>query len=339
VLYEVSTILNGCDRSETALAQTVPLLVDHLGLSTAWVWLVENEHFYCAYAYQLPESLQAPVEMTGDPCWCIEAYQRGHLKPANLACSRLRKVHAELKEHATIPLASRGRALGILNVAGRTLEPDELRLLETFGLHLGTALDRMNLAEEAARLARSQERERVARELHDTLTQNLTGLTLQLEAALRRPSPTLVETALEIARESLESVRQTMIDLRAPELRGKTLAEAIRGWVRDFSARSGVRVELELQELEVDPTWELQLLRLVQEALQNVARHSGSSSAGLSLLAEGTRVILRCWDEGQGPAGKPGLGLTGMRERVAFLGGKLKLLKRPQGGTLVEIRL
>lgn len=335
MLYKVSTILNGCDRIEPALAQTVPLLVDHLGLSTAWVWLLQGEQFYCAFAHNLPSSLRQPVAMTGDPCWCIEAYQRGTLKPANLACSRLRKGESALREHATIPLNSRGRSLGILNVAGRTLNEDELRLLETFGLHLGTALERMHLAQEAARLARAQERERVARELHDTLTQNLTGLTLQLEAALRRPSPEVLQTALDIARDSLESVRHSLVDLRAPELQGRTLGEALRLWVRDFSARTGIRVDLEVEDFDGDPAWELQLLRLGQEALQNVARHSGSASAGLSL----TRNLLRCWDEGSGPQGKPGLGLTGMRERVAFLGGRMKVSKRPQGGTLVEIRL
>ena len=339
MLYEVSTILNGCDRLEPALAQTVPLLVDHLGLTTAWVWLLQKDRFYCAYAYNLPPSLQEPVAMTGDPCWCIEAYQRGSLKPANLACSRLRKVNAELREHASIPLSSRGRALGILNVAGRTLNAEELRLLETFGLHLGTALERMHLAEEADRLARSQERERVARELHDTLTQNLTGLTLQLEAARRRPTPEVLETALNIARESLESVRQTMVDLRAPELQGKTLAQALREWTRDFCARTGIRVDLEVEDFALDVGWEVHLLRLAQEALQNVDKHSGASSAGLSLKSSKGRLILRCWDEGRGPSGKPGLGLTGMRERAAFLGGKLKVSRRPQGGTLVEIRL
>lgn len=339
MLYEVSTILNGCDRLEPALAQTVPLLVEHLNLSTAWVWLLQNERFYCAYAFNLPASLQEPVEMVGDPCWCIEAYLRGNLKPGNLACSRLRKVHADLREHATIPLSSRGRALGILNVAGRTLDRQELRLLKTFGLHLGTALERMHLSEESARLARSQERERVARELHDTLTQNLTGLTLQLEAARRRPSPELLETALDIARESLESVRQSLVDLRAPELRGKTLALALREWTRDFSARTGVRVDLEVDDFEVEVSAEMHLLRLAQEALQNVARHSGAATAGLSLKSRKGGLILRCWDEGQGPSGKPGLGLTGMRERVALLGGRLKVSKRPEGGTLVEIRL
>ena len=335
MLYELAYILNECDQIEPALARTVPLLVEHLSLSTAWVWLLQNTQFYCAYAHNLPANLQAPVEMTGEPCWCIEAYQRGTLRPANLACSRLRKVGAEVREHASIPLACRGRTLGILNLAGRPLRADELRLLETFGLHLGTTLERIYLAQESARLARSQERERMARELHDTLTQNLTGLTLQLEAALRRPSPAVVGTALEIARESLESVRQTLLDLRCPQ----PLELALREWVHNFSARTGVRVDLEVLSEELEPALEIELLRLAQEALQNVARHSGSARAGLWLRRRGRSLELGCWDEGRGIQGRAGLGLTGMRERVALLGGKMSVRKRAQGGTLVEIRL
>ena len=340
VLYEVSTILNGCDQIEPALQQTVPLLVSQLELSTAWVWLMEGSAFYCAYAYQLPEPLQAPVEMTGDPCWCIEAFQRGNLRPANLACSRLRRVGSGFREHATIPLASRGRALGILNLAGRTLNLEELRLLEIFGLHLGTALERMALATGAAELARSEERARVARELHDTLTQNLTGLTLQLEAALRRPEPREpLSRALEIARESLDSLRLSLVELRCPELQGRTLGQALQSWVREFVSRTGVRVELEVFSDSLEPAVELELFRLCQEALQNVARHSGSPRAGLSVQRSRGQLVLRCWDEGSGMKGQTGLGVTGMRERVRLLGGRMRLKTRPEGGTMLEIRV
>jgi len=340
VLYEVSTILNGCDQIEPALQQTVPLLVSHLQLSTAWVWLMEGSAFYCAYAYQLPKLLESPVEMTGDPCWCIEAFQRGNLRPANLACSRLRRVGSIFREHATIPLASRGRALGILNAAGRALNSEELRLLEIFGLHLGTALERITLATDASELARSEERARVARELHDTLTQNLTGLTLQLEAALRLPEPREpLARALEIARDSLDSVRQSLVELRCPELQGHTLAEALQRWVREFVSRTGVRVDLEVFSETLEPAVELELFRLCQEALQNVARHSGSARAGLSVQRSRGQLVLRCWDEGSGVKGKAGLGLTGMRERVWLLGGRMSLKDRPQGGTILEIRI
>src|SRR5207302_9422603 len=127
-------------------------------------------------------------------CWCIDGFRDGDLTPTNIdvmECSRLQpafrgktpELAAGLRYHASIPLYFQERPLGIMNVTGpswRELTPDELRLLSTIAHQAGIAIERAHLAEESTRLARAEERARLAREIHDTLAQGLTAITVQI---------------------------------------------------------------------------------------------------------------------------------------------------------------
>src|SRR3989442_13423644 len=153
-----------------------------------------------------------------------DLFRPGKLTPTKvdvLGCTRLRdafEAHVPeatlgLRYHASIPLYFQDRRLGIINLAGpswRQLTGDELRLLATIAYQVGIAVERARLAEEGARLARAEERTRLAREIHDTLAQSLTAIGLDVEGALRHleGSPERarqrLERALATTRESLE---------------------------------------------------------------------------------------------------------------------------------------
>ncbi|MDB5028096.1 MAG: sensor histidine kinase, partial [Candidatus Eremiobacteraeota bacterium] len=155
---------------ERALEAALREIVDALDLAAGWIWLVDaqTQRFYLAAAHELPPYLSEPVQMTGDPCWCMESFIDGDFDSKNvdiIACSRLRRGAREggqaltrgLQSHASIVLRFGERRLGIMNVCPpvpRKLSERDLRLLSVTGAQLGLAVERGRLAEEEATAAR-----------------------------------------------------------------------------------------------------------------------------------------------------------------------------------------
>ena len=331
VLDAVAEALNTAPDVESALTRTLTLVAERLGLQTGWVWLrdPDSERFYNAADYNLPPFLQQPVQMTGEGCDCIWECRRGSLTPRNvdvMECSRLRRAirrnlaaeeTAGLRYHATIPLTFGDRPLGIMNLTGpswRKLTPRELRLLSTVAYQAGGAVERSRLAAEGARLARAEERTRLAREIHDTLAQGLTAIALHLEGALRhlednpQQARERLSRALATTRESLDEARRSVLNLRASPLAGKPLGEALGALARAFTAETGVRVRVRLgrqRALRALPLrTEGELFRIAQEALTNVRKHAAARTVDVSLRARGQRAVLSVQDDGAGGGGR-----------------------------------
>ncbi|MCA9871987.1 MAG: GAF domain-containing protein, partial [Anaerolineae bacterium] len=228
---------------QTALAQ----VADLLDLQTGWVWLLHQESGepYLAASQNLPPALaENPWRMAGD-CYCLDTFRAGDLSGAAnvnvVTCSRLKNLvdgANGLRYHASIPLYAHSRQLGVLNVAStdwRELSPDDLRLLYTVGDLLSIAVERARLFQQSADLGALEERNRLARELHDTLAQSLAAIALQLESAdalLETGAPSdrisaAVQRAMELTRASLEEARRSVLDLRAAPLEGRSLPEAL----------------------------------------------------------------------------------------------------------------
>lgn len=363
ILNAVAEALNSALDVREALERTLALVADLLGLETGWVWLLDPEthHFYSAAVRHLPPYLQEPVRMTGHSCWCIQAFQRGRLTPENidvLECSRLRPaVQAQaveltqgLRYHASIPLSFRETPLGIMNVTSpswRQLTREELRLLSTIAKQVGIAIERARLAEESTRLARAEERARIAREIHDTLAQDLTAIALHIEGGMnqleRDPARARerLEQALALSRASLEEARRSVLDLRTLPLAGKSLVEALGGMARAFTSESGIRVQVHADgDLRLPLRVEAELFRIAQEALANVRRHAHATDVTIAVRARGPRVHLVVRDDGRGfdarAAHEGRYGLLGMRERVRLLGGTLRVEGRAGRGTTVR---
>jgi two-component system NarL family sensor kinase len=349
---------------ERALERTLAMVADLLGLRTGWVWLVDPEsgRWYNAAAQHLPPYLREPVRMAGRPCWCIESFRHGELTPKNidvLECSRLRPAVKQqatdltrgLAYHASIPLYFQDKPLGIMNVTGpswRRLTAEELRLLSTIAYQVGIAIERARLAEQSARLARAEERTRIAREIHDTLAQSLTAIALQLEGAARsvdanpERAKARVARALDVARSGLEEARRSVLNLRAAPGGGTPLPEALAALGRALTADTGVRVHVRATGARPVPQrLEPELFRIAQEALTNVGRHAHATEAEVTLSSTPRGVRLSIRDNGRGfapsavPAGR--LGLVGMRERAALLGGRLHIATAPRRGTTVTV--
>jgi two-component system NarL family sensor kinase len=367
ILNAVSEALNSSPDVRQALERTLGLVADLLGLRTGWVWLIDHDthHFYDAAERELPPYLQERVRMAGRRrCWCIDDFREGGLTPTNIdviECSRLEPAFrgrsaalaAGLRYHASIPLYFQDKPLGIMNVTGpewRELTPDELRLLSTIASQVGIAIERARLAEDATRLARAEERARIAREIHDTLAQGLTGIALNIEGAMKRldsnpeQARQQLDRALAMARENLEEARRSVTDLRTTSrLEGKPLAEALAGLARGFTSDTGIQVAVDFKRVDdrLPLRVESELYRIAQEALTNVRRHAHAQSVEMSLRQHGKTLTLSVGDDGRGfspqaVSRKPDHhGIVGMRERARLLGGRLSIRARGGGGSRV----
>ena len=198
-----------------------------------------------------------------------------------------------------------------------------------------------------------EERGRMAREIHDTIAQGLTGIITQLEAAdqaRERPAERdrHLEHANRLARESLAEARRS-VEASMPELlESGSLHDALREVASAWSERTGIPVDVTVTgpAIELHPDIEVALLRTAQEALANVAKHAGASRVGLTLSFMGDVVTLDVRDDGVGftvpdrDAGDgSGFGLTGMRQRVARVAGSVAIESEPGGGTAVSARV
>ncbi|MCZ7570607.1 MAG: GAF domain-containing sensor histidine kinase [Ardenticatenaceae bacterium] len=362
ILNAIAEGLNRALDLDEALENTLELVAELLGLRTAWLWLLDEagDTFYLAAARHLPPALANHPERMGGSCLCLDTFQEGDLTGAAnvnvLTCSRLKNLIGGtegLRYHASVPIYTHTKPLGVLNVASanwRSLEPDELHLLYTIGYQLGLAIERARLHAESTRLAASEERNRLAREIHDTLAQGLTAIALQLEAALALADRDVtratarVQRALELTRENLEEARRSVLDLRAAPLQEHTLPEALRLLLHEQAREIGARPHFRLEGLAAGLPLRIEtgLYRIAQEALSNVRKHARAHNVWLSLRREGDRVMLTVQDDGIGfdpeAERKPeGFGLQGMGERVHLLDGELHLSSSPGAGTRIEV--
>jgi signal transduction histidine kinase len=202
----------------------------------------------------------------------------------------------------------------------------------------------------SSRLLRLQdaERRRNARELHDSLGQYLVGLKLNVDILRQSPNHEELWTKVEALMERcISEVRTLSYLLHPPTMDAAGLASAARWYVEGFGQHSSIQVTLNISgDLgRLPDAIEMALFRVLQEALTNVHRHSGATTADILLMAEGRQVILEIRDNGHGmpydvldrfhaTGGAVGLGLAGIGERVRELGGKLKLESNGDGTVL-----
>lgn len=202
----------------------------------------------------------------------------------------------------------------------------------------------------------SRERNRLARELHDTLAHSLSAATVQLEAVRsvwhvdRARAQTLLDQTDETIRRGLVEARRAMQRLRASPLEDKGLTGALRELAETAAERSGAALQLAMEpnlDGHVAPAAEQGLYRIAQEALENVVRHAEARNIGVRLEAQDGRLVLTVEDDGQGiTAGdeqngqspnRNGLGILGMKERAGVVGGQLDIDSRPGMGTTVRL--
>jgi two-component system sensor histidine kinase UhpB len=200
--------------------------------------------------------------------------------------------------------------------------------------------------------AQEEERLRISRELHDETAQALASLLVRQRVAERSPDAESLQRTMADLRaltaETLEGVRRMALELRPTMLDDLGLVAAVEAFGRQFSHRTGIPVDVRMTRRpeRLPPEVELVAFRVIQEALSNVARHSGASRAEVRLGANAGLLTVSVADDGQGfetesalDSRQRSLGLFGMRERAALVNGRLSLDSAPGRGTRVRLEI
>jgi two-component system NarL family sensor kinase len=362
ILNSIAEALNRPVDLDHSLRIALAQVAELLDLHTGWVFLLDdNEEPYLAASQNLPPALAEHPEHFHGSCYCLDTYNSGDLNGAAnvnvVRCSRLKWLTdgtEGLRYHSSIPLYAAGRKLGVMNVAStdwRELSADDLRLLYTIGDLLSIAIERARLFGQSVRFGAIEERNRLAREIHDTLAQGLAAIALQLETAEalvesgvdRERLAQTIRKALEQTRANLDEARRSVLDLRAAPLEGTSLVEAVRAMVGEWREEHDIDIQLTIKggKQHLPARIEVGLFRIISEALANIARHSGASHATMQLDARYDEVRLRIADDGVGfdpsEVQEGRYGLIGLNERVYLLGGRLDLQSEQGKGTELNV--
>jgi signal transduction histidine kinase len=252
-----------------------------------------------------------------------------------------------------VPIHAKGRLLGVLSVFGESVQKfsaEDIALLAVIADHIGVALETARLRQRAEQAAVMEERQRLARELHDSVTQALYSLTLFAEAgqdSIRAADLPQAEHYLsrlgETAQQALREMRLLIYELRPLTLQQEGLVGALRQRLETVERRARVETQLVVDApLELPADVEQSLYRIAQEALNNALKHSAATQVTIHVGLEGRILRLAVIDNGQGFdlesfKDRTGIGLASMRERAESLGGRLLIDSTPGQGTCVEV--
>jgi PAS domain S-box-containing protein len=253
-----------------------------------------------------------------------------------------------------IPTLVGGRVKGFIGIrhgARPSYRPEEIELAQALAHQAMLAIQLNEFAEQSRQAAVLEERNRMARDIHDTLAQGFTGVIVQLEAAedaiaccRRKEADEHLQRASELARRSLNEARRSVHALRPEALQRGNFWEALKGIIKNTTAGTAVHTSFELRGKlpELPQVWQENLMHIGQEALSNALKYAHARNFGTRLSCNAKELRLELRDDGDGFKLKDrhdGFGLAGIRERVEQMGGELKVTSLRSKGTKVVVTL
>jgi signal transduction histidine kinase len=265
-------------------------------------------------------------------------------------------AHPRMRSFLGVPIVARGDIIGAFYLTDKEgaegFDESDERLIEVLAAHAAIAIENARLFEASRELSVIEERNRIARDLHDAMTQNLFSLSLTAEAAAKlvQTDPTRAEAEIrrirELARETQLELRSLIFELRPAQLDKDGLVSTIHKHLGVLARAHGMKDELRASgEARLGSAVELGLYRIVQEALNNVVRHAHAQSVEVDLDFGDDHVTVDVRDDGVGfdPSARAirerRLGLTSMRERAEELGGSITIDSSPGAGTTVRVEV
>ncbi len=314
-------------------------LLAHRGLSAEFLPFVER----------LPlrgSMIEQAIPVGGPQAWEPSAY---HIEPIRRALER-----EGLRFGISVPLLAQGRLLGGMVLGSRSersMSGEEMSLLTAIGQAVSIAVANARLYDRAQQMAALEERNRLAHELHDSVTQSLYSLTLYAEATARmleagepRKAAEQLRDLGDTAREALQEMRLLIFELKPLELQRAELADAIRSRLDAVESRVGLKVDFRVTgEARIRDPLKLELYHVAREALNNILKHAGACRISVVLSLGPDGAALEVHDDGKGfdpDAGRAsgGLGLAGMAERARRVGGQLAVQSSHGAGTRISFR-
>jgi PAS domain S-box-containing protein len=258
------------------------------------------------------------------------------------------------KRFLAVPLLVGGQVkgfVGIRHINRASYRPEEIELTQALAHQVMLALQLNEFAEQGQRAAVLEERNRMARDIHDTLAQGFTGVIVQLEAAedavscgYRKEADAHLHRAGELARRSLSEARRSVHALRPQALQEQNFWGALKGTIKNTTAGTALHTTFEAKGKlpELPQPWQENLLHIGQEALTNTLKYAHARNFKTRLTYEAKKLRLELRDDGDGfkaKDGHDGVGLRGMRERVEQMGGELEITSSRGKGTKITVLL
>src|SRR6266404_3450869 len=258
------------------------------------------------------------------------------------------------KRFLAVPLVVGGQVrgfVGIRHIDRASYRPEEIELTQALAHQVMLALRLNEFAEQGRRAAVFEERNRMARDIHDTLAQGFTGVIVQLEAAedavscgYRKEADDHLHRASELARRSLSEARRSVHALRPQALQEHNFWDALKGIIKNTTAGTALHTKFQAQGRlpELPLPWQENLLHIGQEALTNALKYAHARHFETRLTYKAKKLRLELRDDGEGFKAKDrhdGVGLSGMRERVEQMGGELKITSSRGKGTKITVLL
>ena len=345
-LLDVTAAASSSLDLDEMLAATLDRLVTLVGASRAGVMLLNSQSGELE-----PRMLRPPqviseedlAEMTAGCTMVLDSAQPFYIAPD--------ESRGFAEPGALLPLLARGQRLGVLAIIGapgKVFGEQQRALFESIADQLGMALENARLYEQAEQTAVAAERNRLARDLHDAVTQTLFSASLIAEVLPRiwerdpEEGQRRLEELRELTRGALAEMRTLLLELRPAALEEANLGDLLRQLAESITGRARVPVVLEVEgECPLEAEAKVALYRIAQEALNNVAKHAGASQAVVRFRCQPRRVELCICDDGRGfdPADMPpdSLGLGIMRERAEAIGATLTVDSQPGAGTEITV--
>jgi len=298
---------------------------------------------------------------TGHGLLAVTLHQGQHLRLEDLTADP-RSVgfpehHPRMTSLLAVPNDSRSPFRGNLYLSdksdGMPFDETDEATLERFATQAANAIDAVHVHEQLRALAIEEERLRLAREMHDGVAQILASVNAQAQAVREHVRSGRAEVAIHLldklaadARNVHAEVREGILALRATSST-EGISSTLRSYLDDWQDQTGITVDSEIEaELRFLPDREVQVLRIAQEALANVHKHSGATSVRVRVAVEQEFATLDIEDDGRGfdpsqPShdGRPHFGLVTMRERAQAVDGELEIATVPDRGTKIRLRV
>ena len=357
-IYDFTYMISKSKNLSKTLQEGLQRIVDLIPaeLATIHLWDNKEKKFHCVASYRINHFPQVEGKIvkyllnkvvTQDDLLIIPNIKN------NSSFSQFSHLKS-LKTYIGWPLKASGSLVGVFSFfesSQKSISAEDISFLSTIVDYLAIAVENERLYRQAQHATIEKERHRLARELHDGLSQSLYSLQLftataqeYLKLNEKEKLKVVLEEIKKIANQCLKEMRLMVYHLRPGPLLGKNLTEVLQQRLEEVEKRAGIRTKL-----WIAPSFHLpeslvpDLYRIIEEALNNSLRHAGASSVEVILDKKGPNFIVEIKDNGHGfdplLVKEGGQGLINMRKRAEELGGDLKIISSPGKGTTVRIRL
>lgn len=357
LIKSIAEMLNKETDMEPMLQQILEKILELTNLYTGWIFLFNKKgEFHLAAYANLPEALQYRERqyLCKGGCRCINRYLDGQLNKATniIDCERIEYAIIEkrgdtegITRHASVPIKSGDVLYGLLNVASPNkvrFNDGELHIMESIAYQIGTACERIRLAEQEKSMHILKERNRLARDLHDSVNQHLFSIMYTIQGVKSLTDNKEISESLDEVFQLSKEALAEMKDL-IWQLRSDTIKEGLKKRFEDYGRKLKLNILCFFSNTEVPSHIEGTLWKIGQEALNNVQKHAKASQVIIKLEKKDSLIVMEVKDNGCGfdmdKLTQRGFGLISMEERAKLLDGECKITSQLNNGTSVFIQI